>query len=127
MININVKSVQNGEIVSERKDVTGIYVTFVRYKEADRSQENIDTQERLVPLDDIYPEVEIVEGEFKDAFENILLQEILYPDLQMDVISDNIKPNRIIQVWSYVDGKIRKIFSITTSCYGSGTWVSSEK
>ena len=128
MININVKKVQNGEIVSDRKEVSNIYATFVRYKGADDTNENMDLQERLRPLEDKFSEIETVDEDFVDAFENIILQETLYPDLKVVVPSDsNIKPNRIIQVWAFVDSKIRKIFSLVSSCYGSGTWMSSEK
>ena len=88
MININVKKVQNGEIVSDRKEVSNIYATFVRYKDADNTNENMDLQERLRPLEDKFSEVETVDEDFVDAFENIILQETLYPDLKVVIPSD---------------------------------------
>jgi len=128
MININVKSVQNGEIVSNRKEVIDIYATFIRYDDANNSQSNIDLQERINPLEDLNSEIEVVDGTFEDAFENILLQKSLYPDLYVVIPPDsNIKPNRIIQVWAFVNNKIRRIFSLISSCFGSGTWLRPEK
>ena len=128
MININVKNIQNGEILSERKEVVDIYATFVRYDEANNSQSNIDLQERINLQKDLNSGIEVIDGTFEDAFENILLQKVLQPDEHIIIPSNsNIKPNRIIQVWAFDDNKIRRIFSLSSSCYGSGTWMSSEK
>ena len=128
MINVNVKSVQNGEIVSKIKEIIGIHATFVRYDDANNSKGNVDLQERINPLEDLNLEVEVVNKAFEDAFENILLQKSLYPDLHVVIpANSNIKPNKITQVWAFVNNKIRKIFSLISSCFGSGTWLRSEK
>lgn len=128
MINVNVKSVQNGEIVSKIKEIIGIHATFVRYDDANNSKGNVDLQERINPLEDLNLEVEVVNKAFEDAFENILLQKSLYPDLYVVIpANSNIKPNKITQVWAFVNNKIRKIFSLISSCFGSGTWLRSEK
>jgi hypothetical protein len=52
----------------------------------------------------------------------------LYSDLNVVVPTDlDIKQHEVIEIWAFVDGDIRKIFSLITSCFGSGTWISSEK
>lgn len=69
MININIKKKQNGEIVSNIKEVKKIYST----------------------------------------------------------VENNTNPYKIVQIWTFTNNKIRKIFSLISSCFGSGTWMSSEK
>lgn len=69
MININIKKKQNGEIVSNRKEIKKVY--------------------------------SILEG--------------------------NVDPYKITQIWIFTNNKIRKVFSLISSCFGSGTWMSSEK
>lgn len=46
---------------------------------------------------------------------------------QIYVTTSEQKPKKIIQIWAYVNSGIRKIFSLITSCFGSGTWMSTEK
>ena len=125
MININVKNIQDGKIVSDIKEVIGVYVTFVRHNEANKLTENYDLQQRLNPLAEIESN-EIISGSFDDTLENIQLQEYLLGE-QVDVSSPNIKPNKIVQVWAFVGDNLRQIFSLISSCFGSGTWMSSEK
>lgn len=126
MININVKNIQDGKIVSNVKEVIGVYVTFVRHDEANELIENYDLQQRLHPLAEIESDNEIISGSFDDTLENIQLQEYLLGE-RVDVLSLNIKPNKIVQVWAFVGDNLRQIFSLISSCFGSGTWMSSEK
>lgn len=125
MININVKKIQDGKIVSNIKEVIGVHVTFVRHDEANKLIENHDLQQRLHPLAEIESN-EIISGSFDDTFENIQLQEYLTGE-RVSVSSPNIKPNRIIQIWTFINDALRQIFSLISSCFGSGTWMSSEK
>ena len=128
MININVKKKQNGEIVSNIKEVKKVYSTFVRYKELDQSIQTSDLQKRLNPLEEIESGIEIDLTNTIDSFENIYLQNYLYPDIKVILPEEtNIKPHKIIQIWVFVNNKIRKVFSLISSCFGSGTWMSSEK
>ena len=128
MININVKNIQNGKIVSETKEVIEVYASFIRYEDADKSFDNIDLQQRLNPIANINTDDKLTEGSFSDSFENINLQNTLYTNVNIDIPADsNIKPNKIVQIWAFTNGDIRKIFSLISSCFGSGTWVSSEK
>lgn len=69
MININIKKKQNGEIVSNRKEIKKIY----------------------------------------------------------SILEDSVNPYKITQIWIFTNNKIRKVFSLISSCFGSGTWMSSEK
>jgi hypothetical protein len=96
MININVKNIQDGKIVSNIKEVIGVHVTFVRHDEANKLIENHDLQQRLHPLAEIESN-EIISGSFDDTLENIQLQEYLTGE-RVSVSSPNIKPNRIIQI-----------------------------
>jgi hypothetical protein len=96
MININVKKIQDGKIVSNIKEVIGVHVTFVRHDEANKLIENHDLQQRLHPLAEIESN-EIISGSFDDTLENIQLQEYLTGE-RVSVSSPNIKPNRIIQI-----------------------------
>lgn len=125
MININVKKIQDGKIVSNIKEVIGVHVTFVRHDEANKLIENHDLQQRLHPLAEIESN-EIISGSFDDTLENIQLQEYLTGE-RVSVSSPNIKPNRIIQIWTFINDALRQIFSLISSCFGSGTWMSSEK
>lgn len=127
MININVKRKQNGEVTSNIKEVVKIYSTFNKYEQANKSFDNLDLQQRLKPLDVIESDSELVTGSFEDDLENIRLQQILYQDLKLDTSTSNVKINKITQVWVFINDKIRKIFSLILSCFGSGTWMSSEK
>lgn len=128
MININVKKKQNGEIVSNIKEVKKVYSTFVRYKELDQSIQTSDLQKRLNPLEEIESGIEIDLTNTIDSLENIYLQNYLYPDIKVILPEEtNIKPHKIIQIWVFVNNKIRKVFSLISSCFGSGTWMSSEK
>lgn len=34
---------------------------------------------------------------------------------------------KVVQIWKYIDSGIKKVFSLISSCFGSGTWVSAEK
>lgn len=50
--------------------------------------------------------------------------------IQVHVVNPNIesgKPRKIVQIWSYINSNIKKVFSLISSCFGSGTWMSSEK
>lgn len=125
MININVKKIQDGKIVSDIKEVIGVHATFVRHDEANKLIENYDLQQRLNPLAEIESN-EIISGSFDDTLENIQLQEYLTGEW-VSVSSSNIKPNRIIQIWTFINDTLRQIFSLISSCFGSGTWMSSEK
>ena len=125
MININVKNIQDGKIVSNIKEVIGVYATFVRHDDANKLIENYDLQQRLNPLAEIESD-EIISGSFDDALENIQLQEYLLGE-RVDVSSPNIKPNKIVQIWAFTGDNLRQIFSLISSCFGSGTWMSSEK
>lgn len=125
MININVKNIQDGKIVSNIKEVIRVYTTFVRHDEANKSIENYDLQQRLHPLAEIESN-EIISGSFDDTLENIQLQEYLLGE-RVDVSSPNIKPNKIVQIWAFTGDNLRQIFSLISSCFGSGTWMSSEK
>lgn len=125
MININVKNIQDGKIVSNIKEVIRVYATFVRHGEANKSIENYDLQQRLHPLAEIESN-EIISGSFDDTLENIQLQEYLLGE-RVDVSSPNIKPNKIVQIWAFTGDNLRQIFSLISSCFGSGTWMSSEK
>lgn len=125
MININVKNIQDGKIVSNIKEVTGVYATFVRHDEANKLIENYNLQQRLHPLAEIESD-EIISGSFDDTLENIQLQEYLWIE-RVDVSSLNIKPNKIVQIWAFTGDNLRQIFSLISSCFGSGTWMSSEK
>lgn len=125
MININVKNIQDGKIVSNIKEVIRVYATFVRHDEANKSIENYDLQQRLHPLAEIESN-EIISGSFDDTLENIQLQEYLLGE-RVDVSSPNIKPNKIVQIWAFTGDNLRQIFSLISSCFGSGTWMSSEK
>lgn len=125
MININVKKIQDGKIVSDIKEVIGVHVTFVRHDEANKLIENYDLQQRLNPLAEIESN-EIISDSFDDTLENIQLQEYLTGE-RVGVSSSNIKPNKIIQIWTFINDTLRQIFSLISSCFGSGTWMSSEK
>lgn len=127
MININVKRKQNGEVTSNIKEVVKIYSTFNKYEQANKSFDNLDLQQRLKPLDVIESDSELVTGSFTDDLDNIRLQQFLYQDLKLDTSTSNAKINKITQVWVFINDKIRKIFSLISSCFGSGIWMSSEK
>lgn len=128
MININVKRKQDGEIISEQKEVIGIYSVFMRYKQADRSESNFDLQRRLKPLETIEYDSEFVTGDFKDSLENIRLQKYLYQDESIiPSTNTNAKINKVKEVWVFIGNKLRNIFSLTSSCFSSGTWLSSEE
>jgi RNase adaptor protein for sRNA GlmZ degradation len=77
MININVKNIQDGKIVSNIKEVIGVHATFVRHDEANKLIENYDLQRRLHPLAEIESDNEIISDSFDDTLENIQLQEYL--------------------------------------------------
>lgn len=126
MININVKNIQDGKIVSNIKEVIGVHATFARHDEANKLIENYDLQQRLHPLAEIESDNEIISGSFDDTLENIQLQEYLTGEW-VNVSSSNIKPNKIIQIWTFINDALRQIFSLISSCFGSGTWMSSEK
>ena len=128
MININIKKKQNGEVVSNIKEVKKIYSTFVRYTNLDNSTESSDLQQRLYPIEEVEPGIKIDSSITIDTFENFYLQKHLYPDVKI-VFPDenNIKPHKIVQIWTFANNKIRRVFSLISSCFGSGTWMSSEK
>lgn len=71
MIKINVRSIKNGEVISEIKNVTQVHV--------------------------VNPNIESKQAK------------------------------KIVSIWTYVNFNIRQIFSLISSCFGSGTWMSSEK
>ena len=127
MININVKKIQNGEIVSKIKKVNKIYVTLKGYDQADNSEDNVNLQQRLNPISQIDSNIEIISGSFKHAKDNIILQKYLYPDSNVEVPDTLNKINKVTQIWTFIDGNFRQLFSLISSCFGSGTWMSSEK
>ena len=90
MININVKNIQDGKIVSNIKEVIKVYATFVRHDEANKSIENYDLQQRLHPLAEIESN-EIISGSFDDTLENIQLQEYLLEAKSMAALLDSEK------------------------------------
>lgn len=127
MININVKNIQNGEIISARKEITHVYVTFVKDENANLSINNLDLQSRLNPLASVISD-NVHDKEIIRTFENVRLQENLYSNLDVTVpTGSDIKQHEVIEIWAFVDGDIRKIFSLIASCFGSGTWISNEK
>lgn len=71
MIKINVRSIKNGEVTSEVKNVTQVHVV----------NPNIESKQ----------------------------------------------PKKIVSIWTYVNSNIRQVFSLISSCFGSGIWMSSEK
>lgn len=70
MIKINVRSIKNGEVTSEIKKVSQVYV-----------------------------------------------------------VDNNIgqTPKKIVSIWTYANDSLRQVFSLISSCFGSGIWMSSEK
>lgn len=46
---------------------------------------------------------------------------------QVFATGSNSNPKEISQIWVYVNSKLRRIFSLISSCFSSGTWMSSEK
>jgi hypothetical protein len=98
MININVKNIQNGEIISERKEITRVYVTFVQDEEANSSLDNFDLQSRLNPLAFVVSD-NVEDKEIVRTFENVRLQETLYSDLNVVVPTDlDIKQHEVIEI-----------------------------